>query len=244
MNSQIIILAAGNGRRMESELPKVMHEVGGLPMIERVILNARQITKEVFLVHSSQLKKHIIPYKEMCKFVLQPVPLGTADAVHVALGEIDANKTIVVLYGDNPLITPQIINGMLDYLNNTNSAITTLCFERENPGEYGRIVTDESGNFLNIVEFKDATEEERAIKICNSGIMAFKAGVLKKYLPLVFEEHTDKSKELYLTSIIKTAKNRGEKVSYLLSSDEKLVLGVNNKRELEEANKTINSLGL
>ncbi|MCC8417654.1 MAG: NTP transferase domain-containing protein [Rickettsia endosymbiont of Bryobia graminum] len=244
MNCQIIILAAGNGRRMESELPKVMHEVGGLPMIERVILNARQITSEVFLVHSSQLEKYIIPYKQMCQFVLQPAPLGTADAVHVAIEEIDDSKTIVVLYGDNPLITTKIIKDMLDYLVHTNSSITTLCFERENPGEYGRIVTDSLGEFLNIVEFKDATEEEKAIKICNSGIMAFKAGVLTKYLPLVFEEHTDKSKELYLTSIIKTAKNKGEKVSYLLSSDENLVLGINNKQELEDANRTINALGL
>lgn len=244
MNCQIIILAAGNGRRMESELPKVMHEVGGLPMIERVILNARQITSEVFLIHSSQLDKYIVPYKEMCQFVLQPAPLGTADAVRVALDEIDDNKTIVVLYGDNPLITPQIINDLLEHLVATASSITTLCFERENPGEYGRIVIDQSGNFLNIVEFKDATDQERAIKICNSGIMAFKAGVLKKYLPLVFEEHLDQSKELYLTSIIKTARDKGEEVSYLLSSDENLVLGINNKQELEDANKTINALGL
>jgi len=241
---QIIILAAGNGRRMESELPKVMHEVGGLPMIERVMLHARQITDEVFLVYSSQLENYIAPYKELSQCILQPVPLGTADAVRVTLDEIDDNKTIIVLYGDNPLITPQIINEMLEYLMNTNSSITTLCFKRDNPGEYGRIVTNESGEFLNIVEFKDATKEERAIKICNSGIMAFKAGILKKYLPLVCEEHTDKSKELYLTSIIKTAKDKGEKVSYLLSSNENLVLGINNKQELKYANDTINSLEL
>ncbi|WP_417904567.1 sugar phosphate nucleotidyltransferase [Candidatus Tisiphia endosymbiont of Micropterix aruncella] len=242
MDCQIIVLAAGNGRRMESSLPKVMHEVGGRPMLDRVLTNAKKVTNDVILVHSLQLEEYIPSYKEGCKFALQLERLGTAHAVYTALDLVDDNKIVAVLYGDNPLITANIINDLLDHLVSTNSAITTLCFRRDNPGQYGRIVTDKLGNFLKIVEFKEATNEEQAITICNSGIMAFEAGILKKYLPTIFLGKVDRSKELYLTALVKIAKDSGEKVSYLLSSDHDIVLGVNTKQELEEANKTIAKL--
>lgn len=242
MDYQIIVLAAGNGRRMESSLPKVMHEVGGRPMLDRVLTNAKKVTKDVILVHSLQLEEYISSYKEVCTFALQLERLGTAHAVYTALDLVDDNKIVAVLYGDNPLITANIINDLLDHLVSTNSAITTLCFRRDNPGQYGRIVTDELGNFLKIVEFKEATNEEQAITICNSGIMAFEAGILKKYLPTIFLGKVDRSKEWYVTALVKIAKDSGEKVSYLLSSDHDIVLGVNTKQELEEANKTIAKL--
>ncbi len=239
MECQIIVLAAGNGKRMDSTLPKVMHKVGGKPMLDRVITNAKQVSNEVILVHSWQLEEHIACYKDICKFVLQPEPLGTAHAVYSAMDLIDENKIVAVLYGDNPLITVDIINDLLEHLVSTNSAITTLCFKRDNPGQYGRIVTDELGNFLRIVEFKQATSEELDITICNSGIMAFASGILKKYLPTIFLEKPDKLKELYLTELVKIVKDAGEEVSYLLSSDHDIVVGVNTKQELEEANRTI-----
>lgn len=242
MDCQVIVLAAGNGRRMESTLPKVMHKVGGRSMLDRVLTNAKQVTSEVVLVHSLQLEEYISSYKEICKFVLQPEPLGTAHAVYSTLDLIDDNKIVAVLYGDNPLITADIINDLLDHIVSTNSAITTLCFKRDNPGQYGRIVTDKLGNFLEIVEFKQATSEELAITICNSGIMVFARGILKKYLPTIFLEKPEKSKELYLTALVKIAKDSGEKVSYLLSSDHDIVIGVNTKQELEEANITISKL--
>ncbi|MDR0296554.1 MAG: NTP transferase domain-containing protein [Rickettsia sp.] len=242
MDCQVIVLAAGNGRRMDSTLPKVMHKVGGRSMIDRVLTNAKQVTSEVILVHSLQLEKYIDHYEDICKFVLQPEPLGTAHAVYSALDLIDDNKIVAVLYGDNPLITADIINDLLDHLVLTNSAITTLCFKRDDPGQYGRIVTDKLGNFLKIVEFKQATSEELAITICNSGIMVFTAGILKKYLPSIFLGEIDRTKELYLTALVKIAKDNGEKVSYLLSSDHDIVIGVNTKQELEEANRTIAKL--
>ncbi len=242
MNCQVIVLAAGNGRRMESALPKVMHKVGGKSMLDRVLTNAKQVSNEVILVHSWQLEEYIAHYKDTCKFVLQPEPLGTAHAVYSALDLIDDNKIVAVLYGDNPLITADIINDLLEYLVSTNSAITTLCFKRDNPGQYGRIVIDKLGNFLKIVEFKQATSEELAVTICNSGIMVFAEGILNKYLPSIFSEEIDKSKELYLTELVKIVKDSGKKVSYLLSSNHDIVIGVNTKQELEEANRTIAKL--
>ncbi|CAF3245364.1 unnamed protein product, partial [Rotaria sp. Silwood2] len=88
----------------------------------------------------------------------------------------------------------------------TNSSLATLCFERENPAEYGRIITDPLGNFIKIVEFKNATNEEKAIKICNSGIMAFKPAILRKYLPLVLQQHPNQLQEVYLTTIVEITK--------------------------------------
>ncbi len=242
MECQVIVLAAGNGRRMESRLPKVMHKVGGVPMLNKVLANAKKVTSEVILVHSLQLEKYIANHKVACKLAVQLEALGTAHAVYSALDLVDDNKIVIVLYGDNPLITPNIINNLLDHLISTNSAITTLCFRRDNPGQYGRIVTDQLGNLIKIVEFKEATSQELAITLCNSGIMVYAPGILKKYLPNIFLGTTDKLKEMHLTAIIKIAKDNGEKVSYLLSSNHNLVLGVNTKQELEETNKIIAKL--
>lgn len=240
MNRQIIVLAAGNGNRMKSDLPKVMHEINGTPMIEMVLSSARQVTSDVVLVHSLQLAKYLPKYQPMCKFVLQPVPLGTAHASYVALNLIDDKKDVAVLYGDNPLITPDIINNLFNHMINTNSALTTLCFIREEHNQYGRIVTDENGEFLKIVEFKEATNEELTIKLCNSGVMVFKAGILRKYLNNMFLDPIDGiEKEIYLTSIVEIAKDNGEKVSYMLSPDHSQVIGVNTKQELEEANNVV-----
>jgi len=240
MERQIIILAAGHGSRMKSDLPKVMHEVHGKPMLEMVLSSARQVTDDVILVYSTQLEKYLPKYQTMCNFVLQQVPLGTAHAAYVALSLIDDKKDVAVLYGDNPLITPNIINDLFSHMANTKAALTTLCFIREESNQYGRIVTDDNGEFLRIVEYKDATNEELAINLCNSGIIAFKAGILKKYLDKMFlgPIGVDK-KEVYLTSIVQIAKEGGEKVSYMLSSDHNQVIGINTKQELEEANNIV-----
>ncbi len=240
MERQIIVLAAGNGSRMESDLPKVMHEINGKPMIEMVLSSAKKVTDDIILVYSSLLEKYLPKYQEICKFVLQPVPLGTAHATYVALSLVDDKKDVAVLYGDNPLITSNIINDLFNHMSSTDSSLTTLCFTREEINQYGRIVTDENGEFLSIVEFKDATDEEKKIKLCNSGVIAFKAGILRKYLTKLFQDPIiDAEKEVYLTSIVKIAKKHSEKVTYMLSPDHTKVIGVNTKQELEEANKIV-----
>ena len=240
MERQIIILAAGHGSRMKSDLPKVMHEINGTPMIEMVLSSAAQVTSDIVLVHSLQLEKYLPKYQSMCKLALQPAPLGTAHAAYVALDLIDDKKDVAILYGDNPLITSDIIHSLFNHMVNTNSALTTLCFIREEHNQYGRIVTDANDEFLKIVEFKEATNEELAIKLCNSGIMVFKAGILRKYLNKMFLNPIDGiEKEIYLTSIVEIAKDNREKISYMLSPDHAEVVGVNTKQELEEANNII-----
>jgi len=239
-NIQIIILAAGNGTRMKSDLPKVMHKVGEKPMLERVLLNAKEVTDDVIIVYSEQLKKYLAPYKDICKFALQDQQLGTAHATYAAIDLVDDNKITAILYGDNPLISPKIIRELLEHLVYTNSAVNTLCFKRNNPGQYGRIIIDDVGNFLKIVEFKDASEEEKTVQICNSGVMTFKAGILRKYLKYsVLSDYITSKKELYLTEMIGICKDHGEKVSYLLSNNQNAVIGVNTKEELAIANNII-----
>jgi len=232
---QIIILAAGKGSRMQSELPKVMHKVGGVPMLETVLNNALKVTDDVIVVYSESLKKYLTPYENMCRFVLQKEQKGTAHATHAAIDLIDENKTILVLYGDHPLITPEIMHEIVEDLNSSDSALVTLSFEREDPARYGRIATDKNGELLEIIEYKNATDEEKKITLCNSGIMAFKPRILNKYLPLFATDSRD-DKEVYLTEIVKICKDKGEKVSYFLSNSHNLVVGVNTKDELAEAN--------
>ena len=236
MNCQIIILAAGNGSRMNSALPKVMHEIGGKPMIEMVLANSKEVTDDIILVHSPQLYQYLHPYQHICKFALQPNPQGTADALHAALPLLDDNKVTAVIFGDNPFISSGIIHKLLDHLNKTNSSIVTLSFQRDNPSQYGRVVTDELGNFLKIVEFKKANEQEKQIKLCNSGIMAFGPGVVKKYLPHCLVKDEKDNSELYLTKMVEICTNHKEKVSYIISSEHDAVVGVNTKEELLEAN--------
>lgn len=241
-NYQIIILTAGNGSRMQSDLPKVMHKVGGVPMLETVLNNSLKITDDVIIVHSERLREYITPYENMCRFVLQKEPLGTAHATYAAIDLINKDKTILVLYGDHPLITPEIMEELIKYLNQTASSLVTLGFQREDPAQYGRIATDKNGEFLEIIEYKNATEEEKKIKLCNSGIMAFNPGILNKYLPLFATGRND-NKEVYLTELVKICKQDGEKVSYFLSSDYDLIVGVNTKDELAEANNIFLKIG-
>lgn len=234
---QIIILAAGHGTRMKSELPKVMHEVAGIPMIERVINNCQKITKDLVLIYSKHLEPYLDRFKDKCTLVEQKEQLGTAHAVSVAESKFDNNTEIGVIYGDNPLITSEIIENMFNHLRDTNSKALTLVFECKEPNQYGRIIVDEKGNFKKIVEAKFASEEQKKITLCNSGIMAFAPGILEKHLKkCLIPDNNLPDKELYLTDIIEHCTNDGDKVSYYKAEKSELVIGVNTQDELKNAN--------
>jgi len=242
MQKQIIILAAGKGSRMKSNLPKVMHKVGSKPMLQMVVDNAYAVTNDIILVYSDHIVEYLPIFENKCKFALQENQLGTAHAVWVANSLINHNIQNAVIYGDNPLITPSIITELFEHLEVSKAAIAALVFEHEEPNEYGRIILDENGDFKKIVEFKVATDLEKKIKLCNSGIMAFAPGVLEKYLLACVEQSLGHSgKELYLTEIIQICSNAGEKVTYYTSKNHQLVIGVNTQEELEVANKIISN---
>ncbi len=237
---QIIILAAGKGSRMNSSLPKVMHKVDGIPMLERVILNCAQVSNDLVLVYSKHLDPYLHMFSNHCKLVNQTEQLGTAHAVFVAKNLFNNEGNIGVIYGDNPLITPDIIRGLFDHLDKTNSQVVTLAFEYEKTNQYGRIILDSAGNFQKIVELRFASPEEQKVTLCNSGIMAFAPGILAKYIDrCIVSEPNNIGKELFLTNIIEICALAGEKVSYYKSTDHELVIGVNTQSELESANSII-----
>ena len=240
MDKQIIILAAGKGSRMNSELPKVMHKVGGTPMLERVMHNCKMVTDNLILVYSQHLEPYLSRFEQNCKLINQKEQLGTAHAVAVAKDLFDDQQYIGVIYGDNPLITSDIIEDLFKHLKNTNSKAVTLAFEYEKENQYGRIIVDKQGNFKKIVETKFSNDLEKKITLCNSGIMAFAPGILGQYIDkcLVADLENPK-KELYLTEIIEICSAHGEKVSYFKSNDHKLVVGVNTQDELASANSII-----
>lgn len=236
MSCQIVILAAGNGSRMASDLPKVLHKVGGISMISRVLANARAVTDDVILVHSPRLLKYLPLDQNIYKLVEQSQPLGTADAVNTAMPWINHHQITLVIFGDNPFISPVIINQLLARTSQKNEAIITLSFERNDPEQYGRIVIDKAGNFLKIVEFKNATDQQKKITLCNSGIMSFGPGILHKYLPKYVAQASSQSSEVYLGGLVEICRQHQEKVGYLLSSDHHAVIGVNTQAELVAAN--------
>lgn len=270
-NVQIVILAAGKGSRMKSDVPKVLQLVGGRAMIDRVFDSAKQVTGSIIVVCSPLLESYVksnfidnavkdtarkrgrslANASGLIKLALQTNPLGTAHAVYSAIDVIDASKLTVVLYADNPFITPEIIQKLLRHLVSTDSSLVTLAFNHQNPAQYGRIVTSEDGEFLKIVEFKDASESERAVTLCNSGVMVFAPNILNQYLPLCLrgsdfapgslkdtnQHNADyKSKEFYLTDMVEICKNNNHKVSYFIAPNSTLVMGVNTPEELDYAN--------
>ncbi|CAN0603854.1 unnamed protein product, partial [Ectocarpus sp. 12 AP-2014] len=170
---QIIILAAGKGSRMQSELPKVMHKVGGKPMLEHVIDNCQKVSNDLILVYSDHIENFLPAFSDKCEFVKQEEQLGTAHAVFVAKHKFDPKQPIAVIYGDNPLITAEIIQNLFNHMQKTDSKAVTLAFEYDKPNAYGRIIVDSYGNFKKIVEAKFASPEEQKVTLCNSGVMSF-----------------------------------------------------------------------
>ncbi|MDC0865057.1 NTP transferase domain-containing protein [Rickettsiaceae bacterium] len=240
MKKQIIILAAGKGSRMNSDLPKVMHKVAGISMLERVVSNCYEVTHDLTLVYSKHIELYLSDFENRCKLVNQGNQRGTAHAVSMAKDFFDDDAQIGVIYGDNPLITPSVINGIFNHLQNTSSAVTTLAFQCDPPNQYGKIITDESRNFQRIVESKFANDQEQKITLCNSGIMVFAPNILKKYIDqCLITDHSNPKKELYLTDIIEVCVLNGEKVSYFELSDPRLVIGVNTQDDLAKANSIV-----
>jgi|GEM_PF-1295484 len=233
---QIIILAAGKGSRMKSNLPKPMHKIRDRTMIEIVIGHATKISSNITIVYSHIMKPYLdsllpsSPYK----LVLQDEPLGTGHAVYSAIDAIETTTPTIVLYADNPFIDDNMITAMLHEFATTASDIMVMAFERFDPKGYGRIVMDEKRYVKKIVECKDANTQEKAIILCNSGIILFNSEVLKESLLDLMSHHISARGEYYLTTLIEIAYNKGYKTGYFTTSG-LVPLGVNTQKELRAA---------
>lgn len=231
-NTAIIILAAGKGTRMKSKTPKVLHEICGKSMIAHVIDTASYIdSKKIITVVSNGMKDVEDAIKHASAVVIQENQYGTGDAVKPALEKLKSFQgNILILYADTPLITKETIAAMLEKLD--SSDIVVLGFRPQYPAEYGRLVVNESGELIKIVEYKDASPSIRKIHLCNSGVIAAKAEILQ---PLIAKIDNKNAKgEYYLTDIIELANNVGKKCSYVEGCEDE-VLGVNNRLQLSEA---------
>jgi bifunctional UDP-N-acetylglucosamine pyrophosphorylase/glucosamine-1-phosphate N-acetyltransferase len=234
MTLSIIILAAGKGTRMKSELPKVMHKVANREMLNMVIdeaktLNPHNITIVVSDEMQNSQEKIIATHPEVkISFAIQKERKGTAHAVQTAVEQIqNLGEKVLVLYGDTPLIQRATLKKMSEKLD--GFSLCVLGFDDEDENAYGRLVVDSKGHIEKIVEFKDATDEERKIALCNSGVMAIDGTKIKNLLSEI--KNHNAAGEFYLTDIVAVAGESGLKRTFLKTEIEE-VLGVNSRVEL------------
>jgi len=231
-----VILAAGKGERMRSPLPKVLHKVGGRAMLDHAIDTALALGCERVVVvvgaHASSVKDHVVARLGKAAVAVQDPPLGTGHAVLAAKGALAGFVgDVVVTYADVPLLTPQAVQRVFDRLTG-GADLAVQGFEAAVPGAYGRMMLGADDTLLRIVEAKDATQEELAINVCNSGVLAAEANLLFDLLARV-TNHNAKS-EYYLTTVAALASEDGRAVR-LTWATEAEVAGVNSQAELAAA---------
>ncbi|TXK96582.1 UDP-N-acetylglucosamine diphosphorylase/glucosamine-1-phosphate N-acetyltransferase [Methylococcaceae bacterium HT1] len=230
MTVKTLILAAGQGTRMRSALPKVLHKVANRSLLQHVYDTSKQIDENDIIIiygHGGELVKQTLSELD-AQWVEQKEQLGTGHAVLQADSLIEKKDTILILYGDVPLLSKQSIDTLL--ANVTQQSLALLTVKLDSPTGYGRIVRTHSGDVLKIVEQKDATEQEQLINEVNTGILAVKGEQLKNWVSRI--DNSNAQQELYLTDVIEMAVNDGIviKTSQPESIDE--VLGVNNPKQL------------
>lgn len=235
-NIAVIILAAGKSTRMKSETPKVLHNLCGRPILGYVLdLVASLKPKQVVAVlgFKQELVRKIIP--KGVGISVQKKLIGTADAVKTGLTALKGFKgTVLVLYGDNPLLKKETLKKILDYHIENNVDATLLTAQLKKPSGYGRIMRDKYFSICGIVEEKDADEVQKDIKEINTGIMVFKKEVLSGNLKRI--RANNRKKEYYLTDLIGILAKKNYLVDGVKVEDTREALGINTRAELAKAN--------
>ena len=227
-NLHILILAAGKGTRMNSDTPKVMHTLGGVPMIDHVIAKAKLLRPfQISIMINKSLSGLKKKYADV-QMLLQEPQLGTGHAVQIfqKKNKLDNNSKLIVLYGDNPLIDLHDLKNMNAQL--AKKDVVIMGFKPKINTGYG-IVVENKGKVSKIVEFKDASAIQKKIKTCNSGIMAFSSKALKLVTQI---KNNNAKKEFYLTDIVKLSKKYNHKIKLINAKDVKTALGINDMYEL------------
>jgi bifunctional UDP-N-acetylglucosamine pyrophosphorylase/glucosamine-1-phosphate N-acetyltransferase len=236
MKLEVVILAAGKGSRMSSSEPKVMHELGGRPLLEHVLLTAESLPCDkihVVLGHGSEKVREYLSQRKtsIChNIVYQDRQLGTGHAVQQTLDQIDPSiqpDLFLVLYGDVPLITTETL---LDLIDRNRESLSLVTLETDNPDGLGRIIRTDDGTIAAIVEDKDATDEQRLIGEINTGIMLAPTAKLREWVDALANDNSQA--EYYLTDIVSHAFDQGFSVDSICIGDEFEVQGVNDKLQL------------
>jgi bifunctional UDP-N-acetylglucosamine pyrophosphorylase / glucosamine-1-phosphate N-acetyltransferase len=234
----VLIMAAGLGTRMKSKRAKVLHELGGSPLIAHVVRAAQALNPRSIITivghQAEEVERAVVEeVGDLGRFVTQAKQLGTGDAVESARSLLENSDSLVlVLSGDVPMIKVQTLQNLIEEHNNAGAACTILSVRLENPMHYGRIIRNESDSFQKIVEARDASDEERRSKEINSGIYCFESKALYEGLRKV--EPANDQGEYYLTDVPGIILADGGKVDVYLHNDAREVYGVNTRAELAE----------
>ena len=227
-----IILAAGQGTRMKSQTAKVLHKVGSKCLLQHVVDAASDHVETINVIvgHNSQSVKGAIKESKV-NWVLQDKQLGTGHAVQQAAPLLNDDSTCLILYGDVPLIQSKTIEELL--IKARTSGFSLLSVVLDDPSGYGRIIRDTNGLIQSIVEQKDASERQQNVKEINTGIMAIKCSLLKKYLNEL--KPNNAQGELYLTDIVESAVKDNVNIASFVCENASEVMGINDKKQLSQA---------
>ncbi len=231
MQLEVIILAAGQGTRMKSSLPKVLHPLAGRPLVEHVIVTAlsmEPIAVHVVIGHGAELVQQQLAEFDV-NWVVQQEQLGTGHGVLQALPFVSPDSVVLVLYGDVPLIGSDTLAALVAMAQAGPALLTAQVADSTG---YGRILRDPAGALVGVVEHKDASEEQRAINEINTGLLAAPASDFLEYLPRV--GNNNKQREYYLPDILSMAVAQGRTVASCLAHSELEVLGVNDRVQLNQ----------
>ena len=240
----VIVLAAGEGTRMRSSTPKVLHEIAGLPMLGHTLATATALGAQrvvpVIRHEKDKLEAYINAFFPKTQIVHQDEIPGTGRAVECAINAFpdDFSGAVVVTSGDVPLLDVQTIEAMIDVHLTSGAGATLLTATFADPTGYGRIVRDDAGSFRSIVEERDATDEEREIEEVNAGVYVFDFNALKSALSAIGSHNA--AGEKYLTDAAVEILKSGSLVNALQVSDNWLVAGVNNRVQLQQVSSELN----
>lgn len=231
MKTKALILAAGQGTRMKSNQLKVLHKVFDKALVEYPIAAATEVgAEEICIIVGHKAEDIKAKLGESMTYVLQKEQLGTGHAVMQAKEFISDADEVMILCGDTPLITSDTLAKMLAFHREKNNALTVLSAMMDNPTGYGRIVRDEAGNLLKIVEQKDATESEKLIKEINGGIYVFNGKLLNDALGKI--NNNNAQNEYYLTDTIEILRCEGHLVNAVAAEEADDIAGVNSRAQL------------
>ena len=239
MDIKSVILAAGKGTRMKSNTPKVLHEIYGKALLGYVLDSVKDITNENFVIvghHAEDVEKYVEENYKNAKTVLQSPQLGTGHAVSMVCPFLENyNGQVLILCGDTPLITEETLKKFVEYHNSNNSDLTVMSTLFDNPTNYGRIIREPDNTIKCIVEEKDATPEQKAVKEVNAGIYCLNWNKVKNAFSQLSSNNAQG--EYYLTDIIEWGKKNNLNVNAFILDDNKEIYGINSRINLAQATK-------
>jgi len=230
MSLSVIILAAGQGTRMRSDLPKVLHPLGGAPLLQHVIHTAKELGPTAIYVvygHGGEQVREVLAHEDV-NWVLQTQQLGTGHAVDQAMPSVQDDDVLLVLYGDVPLVKAGTLVKLVAQAEQGSLSVLTATLD--DPYGYGRMIRGINGELSGIVEQKDASEEQLHIKEINTGFLAAPAGKLRAWLNQL--DNSNAQGEYYLTDVVGIAAGEGTTVDSTSAEDEYEILGVNDRVQL------------